>query len=68
MTPLTDELLVRIRDGSGRVYSHEAKAMAAELLVFREARNKALSPPGQGISSAPQNTTGGFPFAPHLPP
>lgn len=34
---ITDELLKRIVEGSGRVYAHEAKAMAAELLKYREA-------------------------------
>lgn len=32
---ITDELLKRILEGSGRVYAHEAKAMAAELLAWR---------------------------------
>lgn len=34
---LSDELLNRIVTGSGRVYNHEAKDMATELLAHRKA-------------------------------
>lgn len=43
---LTEELLVRIRDGSGRVYTHEAKAMAAEILRRRQAEKPVSAPTG----------------------
>lgn len=52
---LTDELLKRIVEGSGRVYTHEAKAMAAEIIRRRQAE-KPVSPP-----------TGYAPGQPHWP-
>lgn len=42
-TPLTDELLKRIVEGSGRVYTHEAKSMAEEILERRRQAQKAVS-------------------------
>jgi hypothetical protein len=41
MAALSDELLKRIIEGSGRVYAHEAKAMAAEIVQWRERAKKA---------------------------
>jgi hypothetical protein len=35
MTALSDDLLKRIATGSGRVYPHEGKAMARELIERR---------------------------------
>jgi hypothetical protein len=43
MTPLSDELLKRIVEGSGRVYTHEAKSMAHEL-IERRAKDKPQQP------------------------
>lgn len=52
-TPLTDELLARITQGSGHVYSHEAKSMAAELLQWRkkaaDAKAAAAATPVPGL-------------------
>jgi hypothetical protein len=44
MADLTDELLKIIVEGSGRAYSHEAKAMAKEIIRRRaEAKDAVLS-------------------------
>lgn len=55
MSDLTDDLLKRIIEGSGRVYTHEAKAMAAEIVRWREAAKKAAqtNTTGTGTTATP---------------
>lgn len=44
MTDLSEMLLKTIAAGGFRVYSHEARAMAIEILRWREAAKNAASP------------------------
>lgn len=68
MGNLSDELIAKIADGSGRCYSHEGKAMAAEIREWRRraaeaAKAAALTPAGPPptTGSAPINWPSGTP-------
>lgn len=43
MTDLSTDLLKQLATGTGRCYNHEGKAMAAEILRWREAAAKAAA-------------------------
>ena len=61
MAALSDDLLKRIVEGSGRVYTHEAKAMAREIIEWRQKAKNTVQY-GQGLS------LGGSPAGqPHFP-
>lgn len=50
---LTDDVLKQIANGTGRVYNHEGKALARELLEFRAERAAVGQSPASGAVPAP---------------